>query len=93
VLIAGVVADAVVGENTAPVEPKVLGEIGDVETVAVGRAIRVLPLLEKKYGRGRWRKLKGIALVRLPVGWSPELKYTGTRRTAWAAGTCGSSAS
>ena len=49
-------------------EPEILGEIQEVETIAIGRSIRVLPLLEKKYGRARWRKLKGTAMVRLPDG-------------------------
>ena len=33
--------------------------------IAVGRAIRVLAKLKKAYGEGRWRKLKGRALVEL----------------------------
>jgi hypothetical protein len=36
-----------------------------VEAIAVGTAIRELPRLRKAYGTGRWRKLKGIATVRL----------------------------
>ena len=30
--------------------------------------VRVLSYLRKAYGRGRWRKLKGVASVRLPNG-------------------------
>ena len=41
------------------------GEITDRETIASGSSIRILPLLLKQYGKGRWRKLKGIAPVRL----------------------------
>jgi hypothetical protein len=44
---------------------EVIGEITEVEIIAVGSSIRILPLLRKRYGRGRWRKLKGIATVRL----------------------------
>ena len=44
---------------------EIIGEITDVETIAIGTAIRDLAHLEKQFGRGRWRKLKGIALVRL----------------------------
>ena len=44
------------------------GEIIDVETIAVGRAIRGLARLRKGYGPGRWRKRKGTALVRLNGG-------------------------
>ena len=47
---------------------KLRSEISDVEEIAVGKAIRVLSKLEKFYGRGRWRKLKGIAMVELPDG-------------------------
>jgi hypothetical protein len=44
---------------------KVIGEISDVQTIAVGAAIRELRRLHRAYGSGRWRKLKGIAQVRL----------------------------
>ena len=44
------------------------GPIHDIETIPVGSSIRVLPWLRKKYGRGRWRKLKGIAKIRLANG-------------------------
>jgi Cu/Ag efflux pump CusA len=39
-----------------------------VETMAVGTRIRELERLEDTYGRGRWRKVKGIARVRLSGG-------------------------
>ncbi len=39
-----------------------------VETIAVGSAIRERKRLVKAYGKGRWRKRKGIARVRLPDG-------------------------
>ena len=44
---------------------EIVGDIADIETIAVGSGIRILPLLRKRYGTGRWRKLKGIATVRL----------------------------
>ena len=44
------------------------GEITDVEIIAVGKAVQVRSKLIKAYGPGRWRKLKGIALVELPDG-------------------------
>jgi hypothetical protein len=50
------------------VEPEILGEIVAVETIAVGVAIRELRRVEKHHGKGKWRKLKGVALVRLPDG-------------------------
>jgi hypothetical protein len=47
---------------------EIIGEIEDIEIIAVGSSIRVLPYLQKNYGSGRWRKLKGSAYVRLPNG-------------------------
>jgi hypothetical protein len=47
---------------------EVLGSISSIETIAVGNAIRELKRLRRAYGPGRWRKLKGIAKVRLPGG-------------------------
>ena len=47
---------------------KLRGEISGVEVIAVGKAIRILSTLQKAYGQGRWRKLKGNALVELPDG-------------------------
>jgi len=41
------------------------GKITDTEKIAVGSGIRILPLLRKRFGAGRWRKIKGIANVRL----------------------------
>jgi hypothetical protein len=47
---------------------EIVGEITQVETIAAGSSIRDLPRLRRLYGRGRWRKLKGIAVVRLRTG-------------------------
>ncbi len=47
---------------------EVIGEIKEIETIATGSGIRILPILRKRYGSGRWRKLKGIASVRLSSG-------------------------
>jgi hypothetical protein len=47
-------------------EVEILGEVTNIETIAVGNSIRDLDRLQKKHGRGRWRKLKGLAYVRLP---------------------------
>jgi hypothetical protein len=47
---------------------EIIGEITDVETIAVGSGIRDIARLRKAYGRGRWRKLKGVARVRLRSG-------------------------
>lgn len=47
---------------------EIIGEITGIETIAVGNNIRILPLLRERYGPGRWRKLKGVATVRLSDG-------------------------
>lgn len=47
-------------------EIEIIGEITDIETIAIGRSIRELDRLQRKFGKGRWRKLKGFAFVRLP---------------------------
>jgi len=47
---------------------EVVGPLRDLETIATGRAIREFRRLRKRYGRGRWRKRKGIASVRLLDG-------------------------
>lgn len=46
----------------------IVGEIIDIETIAVGNAIRDIARLQESYGVGRWRKLKGVATVRLVNG-------------------------
>ena len=47
---------------------ELVGSIADVEVIAAGPSVRVRSYLRKAYGRGRWRKMKGIATVRLPNG-------------------------
>jgi hypothetical protein len=47
---------------------EIISEIIDIEVIAVGSSIHDLARLRKQYGRGRWRKLKGIARVRLRSG-------------------------
>ncbi|MBM4386778.1 MAG: hypothetical protein FJ088_03505 [Deltaproteobacteria bacterium] len=47
---------------------EIVGEITQVEVISIGSAIRELPRLRRIHGKGRWRKLKGIALVRLRTG-------------------------
>jgi hypothetical protein len=46
----------------------VIGDLTDVETIAIGRGIRELPRLRRLYGKGRWRKMKGVARIRLKDG-------------------------
>jgi hypothetical protein len=47
---------------------EVIGKIEEIETIAVGTDIREIKRLRKAFGHGRWRKLKGIATVRLEDG-------------------------
>jgi hypothetical protein len=47
---------------------QVIGQIEQIETFAAGSGIRELARLRKIYGRGRWRKRKGVATVRLRDG-------------------------
>jgi hypothetical protein len=47
---------------------EIIGELSAVETIATGSGIRELARLRKHYGRGRWRKRKGIGRVRLHTG-------------------------
>ncbi|USR89446.1 hypothetical protein NEA10_11135 [Phormidium yuhuli AB48] len=46
----------------------ILGEIDDITIIAVNRSIRELQRLQKNYGFGRWRKLKGTAVIQLEDG-------------------------
>lgn len=47
---------------------EIITGLTDVETFAAGAGIREIARLRKLYGRGRWRKRKGVARVRLPNG-------------------------
>ena len=47
---------------------EILDELQEVETFATGRGIRELPRLNRLYGKGRWRKRKGICTIRLTNG-------------------------
>jgi hypothetical protein len=47
---------------------QILSPIADIETFASGSGIREVARLRKAYGRGYWRKRKGIARIRLADG-------------------------
>jgi len=51
-----------------PMYFEIIGEIEEVETIAIGGKIRDIMRIQKQYGPGRWRKLKGMAKVRLESG-------------------------
>lgn len=47
---------------------EIVSTIEKIETIAEGASVRVRHLLAKKYGKGRWRKKKGVATVKLMDG-------------------------
>lgn len=47
---------------------EILGKIEDVRVIARGSSVRERTRLKVLFGPGRWRKLKGIATVRLGGG-------------------------
>jgi hypothetical protein len=47
---------------------EIVGEITEIEVIAAGTGIRDRARLRRVYGKGRWRKLKGVANVRLAGG-------------------------
>jgi len=47
---------------------EIVGDITGIETFAVGTAIREIKRVRRFYGRGRWRKRKRVARVRLEDG-------------------------
>jgi len=49
-------------------ELEILSAIEDIETIAAGQGVYIRRYLERTYGKGRWRKMKGIATVRLADG-------------------------
>jgi hypothetical protein len=49
-------------------EFEIIGRIENIETIAIGNAIREIDRLRKFFGAGRWRKLKGVATVRFEDG-------------------------
>ena len=47
---------------------QVVGKIEGIEIITLGGRIKDIMRLQKQYGPGRWRKMKGIADIRLPNG-------------------------
>ncbi len=47
---------------------RVIGHITVIENIAIGSGIREAACLRRLYGRGRWRKVKGVATVELTTG-------------------------
>ena len=58
---------------------EIIGEITAIKTVAKGSGIRDINRLRRIYGPGNWKKMKGIAHIRLFPGKSNRQNYTGMR--------------
>ena len=54
------------------IEFEILGEIRDIQTIAAVRGVYIRHYLERTYGKGRWRKMRGIATVQLADGTTCE---------------------
>jgi hypothetical protein len=54
--------------RTSTVYFEIIGIVEDIETIAVGASIREVARLRARHGAGRWRKKKGVAVVRLASG-------------------------
>jgi hypothetical protein len=50
------------------VDFEIISDITNIEIIAIGTGIRNRERLQKQYGKGKSRKLKGVAQVRLPNG-------------------------
>ena len=50
------------------IEFEILSEIRDIETIAAGQGVYIRRYLERTFGQGRWRKMKGRATVQLADG-------------------------
>lgn len=47
---------------------EIISTISNVEIIATGSGIRDRARLNRRFGKGRWRKIKGIAKVKLLDG-------------------------
>ena len=47
---------------------EILSEIRKKEVIATGSSVKIKKRLEKLYGQGNWKKMKGVANVRLSDG-------------------------
>jgi hypothetical protein len=61
---------------------EIVGRISAIETIASGKGIRENRRLRKLYGGGKWKKLKGTAMVKLADGTMCQLSCIGTKPTA-----------
>jgi hypothetical protein len=49
------------GRNARPMNFEIISEITEIEPIAIGSSIHDIRRLRRTYGKGRWRKLKGMA--------------------------------
>ncbi len=61
---------------------EILGAIRDIETRATGRGVHIRRFLERVYGKGRWRKMKGTATVKLADVRSLKPRSIGSKHMA-----------
>ena len=45
-----------------------IGELYDIEIIARGKGVRQRMYLNRQFGQGRWRKMKGKAVIRYGSG-------------------------
>ena len=53
---------------------KIIGEIKNEETFASGSGIREVARLLRIYGKGRWRKRKGVANIKFENGTQKQVE-------------------
>lgn len=46
----------------------IVGGVRNVETIATGTSVRIRKHLTRRFGTGRWRKMKGEATIRFEDG-------------------------
>lgn len=61
---------------------KIIGGTSNIEVIAAAGSVRDRQRLVETYGDGRWRKLKGLALVEFRTAKDAGLRSTGTRHMA-----------
>jgi len=61
---------------------ELVGDIKEIETIAVGNSIRDIKRLRRQFGPGRWRKLRAVGTVRLFDGRIRTAEIHWTRRMA-----------
>lgn len=61
---------------------ELIGKIENIETIVIGGKIHDVARLRKMYGRGRWRKLKGVGRVRLADSSECDASCIGMKRMA-----------